>query len=362
METTYNVYAVVLLVGAVPCALAVAALATRAVGRQRHADGWLAAWLGAVLLLVGPYLLGFLGAYDRVRWLSNLPIGNAFLLGPLTLGYVRGLTGRGRVSPWLLAPAAASLALGLWVWTRTAWAGVPFSATFGPTLNAWAGPLGLAFNATCVAVAWRTVGRMRTSTGDPWLVRFVGAAAFVLAVQAGFGLAYLLGAEFSYTRQWWANVAYVAVGYYVAVAGYAAARQSDAAGPPPEPAVPPLPAAEVAAWTDRLDRRMRTDKPHLRPNLTVAGLADAVGLTPAELSHIVNAGAGRNFNEFVNGYRVAEVQARLRDPDADRLTLLAVALESGFQSKATFNRAFRKETGTTPSAWRDAQREAQGAM
>ena len=360
MDTTVNVYAVALLVGAVPCAVASVALAARAVRGRRRADGWLAAWLGAVLLLVGPYLLGFLGAYDRAGWLSNLPIGNAFLLGPLALGYVWAVAGRGRVSRWLLAPAAASLALGLWVWTRTAIAGVPFSATAGPTLNAWAGPLGLAFNAACVAVAGRTVGGLRAA--GPWPARFVGAAGLVLAVQAGFGLAYLLGAEFSYARQWWAHVAYVALGYYVAVAGYGAARQSDAAASPTEPAAPPLPAAEVAAWTDRLDRRMRTDKPHLRPDLTVAALADAVGLTPAELSHVVNAGAGRNFNEFVNGYRVAEVQARLRDPDADRLTLLAVALESGFQSKATFNRAFRKETGTTPSAWRDAEREAQDAI
>ncbi len=371
MDSTFTLYAVVLLVGALPCAVASAALAARASGGRRS-DGWLAAWLGAVLLLTGPYLLGFLGLYDRVRWLSNLPIGNAFLLGPLALAYVRSVGGRGRASGWLFAPAALSLALGVWVWGRTTFAGVPFGATLGPALNALGPPLGLAFNAACLAVAGRAVGQLRTASAGRtppaeravvrWLGRFVAASAVVVAVQLAFGAAYLLGAEFSYTRHWWAEVAYLAVGYYVALAGYGAARALDAAGPLTERAAPPLAADALAAWVPRLDRWMRSEKPHLQPDVTVAALAGELGLSVAELSHLVNAGLGRNFNEFVNGYRVAEVQARLRDPEADHLTLLAVALESGFQSKATFNRAFRKETGTTPSAWRDAERAAQVAI
>ena len=62
------------------------------------------------------------------------------------------------------------------------------------------------------------------------------------------------------------------------------------------------------------------------------------------------------------GHRVEEVQARLRTPGAQAVTLLTIAFESGFASKATFNRAFKGTTGLTPSAWWAANRGPQGSQ
>ena len=372
MPATLNLYAVVLLVGTVPCLVAAAALAVRAArdasGRRR--DLWLAGWLVAVVLLVAPYLLGFAGAYDAIPWLANAPIASPFLLGAAALGYALA-TARpaSRRGAWLLAPAALAFGVGLWVWVRSAWGGVPYAETIGPTANAAIGPLAAAFNLACLAVAARVVGRFRARTAtDPtptesvlrrWLPRFLTAVGLTLAVSIGSGVVYLLGAEFSYERQWWAHAVYVALGYYVAGAGYGAHRALDAA-PLAEPrpsGPPPLSADAVARWKPRLDAWMRERRPHLRPDLSLASLAADVGLSAPELSHVVNAGFGRNVSEFVNGYRVREVQARLVEPEAERLTLLAVAEECGFASKATFNRAFRKETGTTPSVWKAQQQK-----
>ncbi|MBC8082005.1 MAG: AraC family transcriptional regulator, partial [Hymenobacter sp.] len=69
------------------------------------------------------------------------------------------------------------------------------------------------------------------------------------------------------------------------------------------------------------------------------------------ISFTVNAGFGRSFNDLVNGYRVAEVKRRLATPDAQRLTLLGIAFESGFNSKTTFNRIFKQLTGKAPREW-----------
>ena len=376
MPSSLNLYAVVLIVGTVPCLVAAAALAVRAArdGSGRRRDLWLAAWLVAVVLLVAPYLLGFAGAYDAVSWLANTPIASPFLLGAAALGYTLSMTApESRRGAWLLAPTGLAFGVGLWVWGRSTWGGVPYAETVGPAATAVFGPLAAVFNLGCLAFAAQTARRFQVRTAAdlaptasvlrPWLPRFLTAVGVTLAVSIGSGVVYLLGAEFSYERQWWAHAVYIALGYYVAGAGYGAHRALDAvplaehrpSGPPP------LSADELARWQPQLDAWMRERRPHLRPDLSLAALAADVGLTPPELSHVVNAGFGQNVSEFVNGYRVREVQARLLEPEAERLTLLAIAGECGFQSKATFNRAFRRETGTTPSAWWTANRPEEEA-
>ncbi len=367
MDATLNVYSIVLLVGIVQCVVAAAALAVRAGRARRRADGWLAAVLVGIALANTPYLLGFMGLYDRVAWLSNLPIANAAVMGPLALGYVWAVAEPSRRVPrWIFVPAALCLGVGLWTWARTT-TGTPYDQTAGPALTPLLDVLGLATNVACLGAAVQVVRVLRQrpartaadAIAARWLPRAVGALAAGVAIGFAFSLAYALGVPFAYTTQWWAHLAYTVVGYFVAVAGWGVAERMDevAADVSAPSGPPPLSEAEVAAWTPRLDAWMRETRPHLRPDLTLAALADEVGLAPAALSHAVNTGLGKNFNEFVNGYRVAEVQARLRQPDAEGLTLLAVAEECGFASKATFNRAFRKETGTTPSAWWGAQRE-----
>jgi AraC-like DNA-binding protein len=61
---------------------------------------------------------------------------------------------------------------------------------------------------------------------------------------------------------------------------------------------------------------------------------------------------GQTFYDYVNGYRVREVQRRIANGDAERLTILSIALDAGFASKSTFNLVFKKHTGATPSGYR----------
>jgi len=69
---------------------------------------------------------------------------------------------------------------------------------------------------------------------------------------------------------------------------------------------------------------------------------------------VLNRDLEESFYDFVNGYRVAEIRDRLADPGTKHLNILALALDAGFASKSTFNQAFRKLTGVTPSAYRKA--------
>ena len=108
----------------------------------------------------------------------------------------------------------------------------------------------------------------------------------------------------------------------------------------------------ITAGVDRLKEVMEREKPHLRPELRRADLAEMVQVPPHHLTQIMNVGLRIRYTDYVNGYRIAEFKERLRRGEAGGKTLLALALESGFSSKSTFNRVFRNETGMTPEQYR----------
>lgn len=119
----------------------------------------------------------------------------------------------------------------------------------------------------------------------------------------------------------------------------------------PTPARQPsgaLSADEAQGIVARLHAIMDKEKLFLNPSLNL-GLLSARAQVPAKrISTALNQYAGRSFNDFVNDYRVREVQARLLQPRNHHLTISGIALESGFNSHATFQRAFRAATGMSP--------------
>jgi AraC-like DNA-binding protein len=124
-----------------------------------------------------------------------------------------------------------------------------------------------------------------------------------------------------------------------------------AAVPGPDEAAPPAPelAPELLPWRDKLLRLMADEQPWLEPELTLTELAHRLRTNPAQLSKVINAGCGQNFNDFVNTYRVQEARRKLVDARFAHYSLVGVALESGFNSKSTFNRVFKKLLGQAPS-------------
>ncbi|WP_291162197.1 AraC family transcriptional regulator [Gemmatimonas sp. UBA7669] len=115
-----------------------------------------------------------------------------------------------------------------------------------------------------------------------------------------------------------------------------------------------LPPREAETLKARLLALMEEEHLYRSAELTLGELAERLGTTPHRLSEVLNASLELSFYDFINGYRVREVQARLLGPDGARLTYLALALDAGFASKSTFNAVFKKHTGMTPSEYRRA--------
>ncbi|MBE5320348.1 helix-turn-helix transcriptional regulator [Pedobacter sp. MR2016-19] len=97
-----------------------------------------------------------------------------------------------------------------------------------------------------------------------------------------------------------------------------------------------------------LTKLLDQQKPYLISELTLNQLASMMTLNSGILSRVINTGYNLNFNDFINGYRIKEVLSKIDDQEHKKITLLGIALDSGFNSKATFNRAFKKQMGKTP--------------
>jgi AraC-like DNA-binding protein len=99
---------------------------------------------------------------------------------------------------------------------------------------------------------------------------------------------------------------------------------------------------------------MKAKKLYLNPDLNLEMLASDVQLSSGYVSQIINKREKSNFYDFVNRHRVEEAKELMANTKFKHYSLLAIGQEAGFNSKTTFNTAFKRHTGATPSQFRKA--------
>lgn len=110
---------------------------------------------------------------------------------------------------------------------------------------------------------------------------------------------------------------------------------------------------EWAEQKEKLTEFMLKEKPYLNPELTLVDLAQQFGMSRNQLSALINNGINSNFYLFINEYRVKHIKVLMQEDRDKHYTILALAFDSGFNSKSTFNSIFKKITGLTPSEYRN---------
>ncbi|MFS4416635.1 helix-turn-helix domain-containing protein [Maribacter sp. 2307ULW6-5] len=108
---------------------------------------------------------------------------------------------------------------------------------------------------------------------------------------------------------------------------------------------------EMGVMMVKLQDYFHAEKPYTDPELNIVEVAVALGEHPKKLSKAINVFTGKNFNRFVNTYRVNKAKELLVDPSKANITMEGVGSEVGFQSKSAFYSAFKSVTGTTPLAF-----------
>ena len=105
---------------------------------------------------------------------------------------------------------------------------------------------------------------------------------------------------------------------------------------------------------DQLKDLMQNQKPYLNPDLTIKDLSEQTNIHHKFLSQIINSQLGQNFYDFVNSYRIKEAMEIMVKNTDEKMTILEIIYEVGFNSKSAFNNAFKKNTGKTPSEFKRA--------
>lgn len=196
-----------------------------------------------------------------------------------------------------------------------------------------------------------------------WFRNFL--VAFIASSVIGWGMTLIdISLDLDFWHDWWDELFNAGLIYYLCIAGYAQTQprrlhfEPTAVAPVmPAEEVPILPKAEklqdedLQNWKAQIEHLMADERLYLEPELTLSDLARRLQTNASVLSAVVNRAFGKNFNDFVNEFRVEAVKRLLADPKASHLSLLGIGLECGFNSKSTFNRAFRKVTGVAPSEW-----------
>ena len=103
---------------------------------------------------------------------------------------------------------------------------------------------------------------------------------------------------------------------------------------------------------ETLERLVVTEERYLEPDLSLSKLSQLLGTSPQQLSKLVNEQAQRNFNDYINYHRIQAAKNLLTSTENDKYTISSIAFEVGFNSLSSFNSAFKKFEGQTPSSFR----------
>ena len=378
-----------------------AILAVRGWRQDRRADRLLACLLLLLTLRPMNWMLGFAGWYDThdafTTFMFYFPWNWFWLLGPLVYFYFRSLTNRNfhwrRKDLWHFVPTILAKAYLLALFLKEIviehqMLGLPLGGHFGtrgPLYIAgvseafawldWLAPISIFgyLGATLWQFrAYRRYLQAHFSNPDPvdfrWLRHFLIAFLLTQVIYWAFQVVSAFSvAGLSYAEQWYSFFSWGLIIYYLSIAGLLANAKEQwlldfelkprrgQPFPPPEVEEKEQPPTPDQLQRAKLETWLAREKPYLAPGLTLKDLADQLDMPQGELSRLINGAYQQNFNDFINRYRVEAVKQALFDPGKQHLSLLGIALDCGFNSKATFNRVFKQHTGLSPSAWRARQ-------
>ncbi len=109
---------------------------------------------------------------------------------------------------------------------------------------------------------------------------------------------------------------------------------------------------QIEEYQKQLVDLCSTEKPFLNPQVSLTDLSEKLSVSTKHLSQVINQSFNKSFFDFINTYRIQEAQQILKESMDDKLTVLEVMYQAGFNSKSSFNTAFKKETGQTPTEFR----------
>lgn len=403
MHFEFGFYSSLLLIFFVHGLVYAVLLLRRGIQINSYSDKWLSLFLLLCILYIAPWMLGFGGWYDNQPYrdiLFYFPFQHLFFIGPVIFFYVQSLlnpTFRFSKNHWLhLLPGIVYLlfCMVIFVTDKLLLHQYYFLASQqDPDFDLWYQLAGFTSMVLYFLVSLRYYNLYRTIIMQAisyaevvmfrWVKKFLLAFLLMLVLRLLFFIAGLLPvfSSLAYVGPWWEYFSFAIIFYYIAITGYSntvvaklpfklhlmgnkkvlllteSNNENDS---------PVFEEAEIVndndtreigdsnlrnEWKLKILHLVEHEKAYQDAELSLVQMAKQLKTNPTILSKVINQGFGKNFNDFVNHYRIEAVKEKLQAGEQKTQTLLGIAYDCGFNSKATFNRAFKKATGTSPKEW-----------
>lgn len=368
-------------------------LFVKAIKTETKSNYWLSLFIFLCALFIAPWMLGFAGWYDNQPYRDILfytPFQHLLFIGPVIYFYTQSLLNPSfslsRTNFLHLVPGILYLlySLGMWIYDHYIFKGYYFYRDgMDKDFESWYHNTGILSMGIYFVASIRYYNLYRklmfqvVSYADSILFKWIKTYLYSFLIMLLLPLVFDAIAVFypeinSYTGSWWFFLFFSFIMYYIAVAGYAnpivtkipfeisvfdkkpALLLSDSIAT--EAAAIDIeheifngqPSPEIENWKARIETKIKEQHLYQNPELTLTDLAKKLDTNAAVISKAINQGFGLNFNDFINNFRIEAVKASFEQGEHKKSTLLGIALDCGFNSKATFNRAFKKNTGLSP--------------
>jgi len=344
-------------------------------------------WLGLFVLLCGlyicPFMLGYAGWYSIKSYrefLFFIPFQQLFLIGPIIFFYTKSLLNKDfkllKTHYIHFLPAALYLCYSLIVFVVDTWILSEFyfyADGRDKDLAFWYQMTGLVSMLFYLILSYQYYRNYRKVIVDEvsyadeilfkWISHFMLAFSLLLILRVCF---FILNPEWGeFGSKYWYYLCFSILYLHIAIAGYSnpiratisfdygptlKSRMEDAVDTSmlnsEEIEIP-----NIEDWKIKILLLIEEKKIYTNANLTLSDIAVLLNTNRNLVSAIINQGFKMNFNDFINSKRVDAVIEKIKKGEHVDNTLLGIALDSGFNSKATFNRAFKKHTLFTPKQY-----------
>lgn len=344
-------------------------------------------WLGLFVLLCGlyicPFMLGYAGWYSIKSYrefLFFIPFQQLFLIGPIIFFYTQSLLNKDfkllKIHYIHFLPATLYLLYSLIVFVADKWIFSEFyfySDGRDKDLAFWYQMTGLVSMLFYLILSYKFYRNYRklivneVSYADEilfkWISHFMLAFSLLLILRVCF---FILNPEWGeFGSKYWYYLCFSILYLYIAVTGYSnsiratisfdtgsnlKSKMEDNVD------ISMLKSDEIEIpniedWKIKIRLLIEEKKIYTNANLTLSDIALLLKTNRNLVSAIINQGFKMNFNDFINSKRVEAVIEKIKNGEHIDNTLLGIAIDSGFNSKTTFNRAFKKHTLLTPKQY-----------
>lgn len=349
---------------------------------QKHSL-WLAAFILLGSLYICPFMLGYAGWYseDGYReFMFFVPFQQLFLIGPVFFFYIKTLLNKdfklSRLDFIHFLPAIIYMIYSIIVFIgdMLVFDTFYFYADFrDKDLDFWYQMTGLIsmlyylINSFFYYKNYRKISVQEVSFADEiafkWIKYFTIAFGLVLLLRVLF---FILNPEWGeFGSKYWYYLCFSILLMYISITGYSnTVKTSMRFDADDLEKLEPITAEKnielknepentfaIDEWNNKITKLFEKENIYENPNLTLSQIATLLNTNRNIISKVINQKFRMNFNDFVNKKRAEAVIQKLQNGEHLKNTLLSIAMDCGFNSKTTFNRAFKKHTTLTPKQY-----------